>query len=879
MEPRDANSHDPVGAVGRDTTSETAPVSFRPIRGVLTIRVEGVVAIEPQRVSPDVVGWKAYGLSSLPAEWIPRFFVVDGATLESGGEKKLQASIGECLRQLNMHDVRTIVRSSGTKETMGDRGRLVSAISAPGEILDTIQRLAARLAGQNVSEVHWIVQEYVPSVRRGHLSNERRLSREKRDWVAEFELQGERPGYTTPVAVRRWRDGTDVSNFDLSCSSELEVTLRLKQVALWASQLSSRLHFEWVWSGTTVRIVQADAAEPSGGVDPSSLRPVHIPEIAFESLHLFRKAESTDLDQYAKLRNAKLYGELGYEMPQFFVLTDATTISEILKGLISTALVSDLTELTKRPLIIRTDGIGIPPTKREMLPRSDELRTLDDAKDWLISKFRSAIHAGGLQTNALCLVAHHFIPSVAAAWARAEPGKRMVRVESLWGLPEGLYWYSHDTFEVDTQQNVPSTSADFPVRERLRYKGTFIAPDESGRWVPRHTAVPHDWGRSIGRRSWVTEIAATTRRVAEYEKYPVVLMWFVDNDPRATKHAVLPWYHSKSKLGIPKAAPRRKLTLASDFRIETAADWKELQVQVGLGTKIERVVIEPKDPDLIRSQEFAEELADFAATHNIVVELAGGILSHAYYMLQRQGAQVECIDLFGADEEVIEYNKLVRDNVPAVIEVGGEDVEVVQLRGDALLAALRQKLVEEALKALDAKSGDELIGELADVQEVIYGICKALQTTSEQLETQRLKKLERRGGFDEGVMLKRTSMPRSLSTRDGSPVSPPISIGSVEESAPMIVEVTAIPSNPAYQRADQRNVDQRPEKLLTFETDLHKIGIAKENSVFSIPIEMESQRFTLTVELTRSRSSLRGTVRLRLEPSQLEIELPDSQVE
>jgi predicted house-cleaning noncanonical NTP pyrophosphatase (MazG superfamily) len=760
---------------------------------------------------------------------------------------------------------------------MGDRGRLVSAISPPDEVFDTINRLALRLADQNLGKVHWIVQEYIPPRRKGHLSNERRLSYEKRDWVAEVEPEGDQPGDTAPVAVRLWREGTDVSDLDLSCTSELEITLRLKQVARWATRLSSRLHFEWVWNGTAVRIVQADAAEPTGGIDPTSLRPTDIPTIALESLRLFRAATNADFEQYGKLRNAKIYRELGYQMPQFFVLTDETTIAEILRGEISSLLAHDLAELTKRPLIIRTDGVGIPASKREMLPRSDELRTFEAAKNWLTAKFKLAIDANGLPMAALCLIAHHFIPSVSAAWARAEPGKRMVRVESLWGLPEGLYWYSHDTFEVDTQQNVPTATTDLPLRERLRYKGTFVAPDGEGKWVPCRTAVPHDWTRSISRRSWITEIAVTTRRVAEHEQFPVVLMWFVDNDPRATRHSVLPWFHSRSNLDVPKAAPRRKLTLASDFKIETTSDWGELKSQVTSGTKIERVVIEPKDPELIRSQEFAEELADFAATHNIVVELAGGILSHAYYMLQRQGAQVECIDLFGADEDIIEYNKLVRDKVPAVIEGGGEDVEVVQLKGDALVTALRQKLIEEAFESLDAKSGDELIGELADLQEVIYGICKALQITPEQLEVERTKKLARRGGFDNGVMLKRTSLPRSLSPRESDTHKPMISTNQGETPALIIAEPAAIPSTPPYRRSDMRNVDQRPEKLLTFETELNKIGTAKESTNFAISIGHESRHFTLTVELTRSRSSLRGTARLRLEPSQLEIKLSDSE--
>jgi predicted house-cleaning noncanonical NTP pyrophosphatase (MazG superfamily) len=669
------------------------------------------------------------------------------------------------------------------------------------------------------------------------------------------------------VAVRRWRDGSDVPDLHLWCTSEIEATLRLKHVALWATQLGCRLHFEWVWSGRELRIVQADLADPGPGVNPRSLRPLDIPKIELTSLRLFKAAEAQDFAQFSKLHNAKIYRELGYEMPAFYVLRDARTLGEVLDGKITPDFEHDLTELTKRPLIIRTDGTEIPEEKRQMLPRSDELRSVADARDWLVSKFKTSIQANALQSAALCLIAHHFIPSVSAAWALAEPAKRMVRIESLWGVPEGLYWYSHDTFEVDTQDNSPEKLKDFTVRERLRYKGTFIAPDSNGRWLPFRIAAPYDWARSIKSQAWIREIAATTRRVAEYESHPVVVMWFIENDPRATRHIVLPWYHSKSKLGAPKRAPRRKLAFAADFRIETEQDWMELKTQVTSGSRIERIVIEPKDADLVRNQQFAEELAKFAAAHNIVVELAGGILSHGYYMLQRHGAQVECIDLFGADEDVIEYNKLVRDKIPDLIQGGGEDVEVVQLRGEALLTALRQKLVEEGFEALDAKSADELIGELADVSEVINGICKALQVTDQQLDDERTKKAKRRGGFETGVMLRRTSMPGSLSPRESLP-SGAFSIEPSASPASIIQEPTAIPTNPPYRRADLRNVDQRPERLLTLETGLTNLGSKKETTSFAILAEGESHQFTVTVELTRNRSSVRVSVGVRSEGPQ-----------
>jgi predicted house-cleaning noncanonical NTP pyrophosphatase (MazG superfamily) len=448
-----------------------------------------------------------------------------------------------------------------------------------------------------------------------------------------------------------------------------------------------------------------------------------------------------------------------------------------------------------------------------------------------------------------------------------------VRIESLWGLPEGLYWHSHDTFEVDTKKR-------FPTRKRLRYKGTFVAPDDSGRWVHYRTNAPFDWGKSISKLEWLSEIAETTRKIAERKARALTVMWFIDNDDRATPHKILPWYHTDSPVGTPKAAPRRKLTMASDFKLETAAQWEELKSSVREGKRIERVMLEPKDAALVRNPKFAKELAEFAAAHKIVIELAGGILSHAYHMLQRDGAQVECIDLFGAEDEDVEYNKLVRDKIPSLIERKGENVEVVHLKGEALLAALRQKLVEESYEALDARAGVDLIGELADIQEVAQAIRESLQVPPEQLDAQREEKRKHRGGFRRGLMLKKTSTPHTLSKKPVVERKPSLPARGLPHEA-VIDQPSLLPSNRPYRRPDRRNVDDQPEALLTFETEISRLGAARESAVFEIPInENETRTFKVSIDLERSHSSLWGQVKLKLEPSQLTMRLmSDAQME
>src|SRR3546814_3657618 len=110
---------------------------------------------------------------------------------------------------------------------------------------------------------------------------------------------------------------------------------------------------------------------------------------------------------------------------------------------------------------------------------------------------------------------------------------------------------------------------------------------------------------------------------------------------------------------------------------------------------------------------FVAELANHAREHHYVVELSGGLLSHAFYMLGKYGCDVECIDLFGVDEESIDFNKIVRDYIPADIQARGEEVETVRLVGDALVEAIKRKLVEESFEVSDAKTADSIAEELA----------------------------------------------------------------------------------------------------------------------------------------------------------------------
>ncbi|HET6842596.1 MAG TPA: hypothetical protein VFK06_13070 [Candidatus Angelobacter sp.] len=396
------------------------------------------ITLAPSLVTAERVGWKAFGLSCLPQAWIPAFFVIDNTFAKYITVRTdLQARISECLNSAGIVGVDVCVRSSGTSETIEQRGRLVSKTCSSTDILSTISSLSEQISQPDAANIHWIIQQHVRPARQGHLSNERRLSCEARDFVVEFGMNGEQPGYTDRIGVRHWRQGAAIVDSDLRCMSQPEVTLKLKSVALWATALPERMLFEWVWDGTRVWIVQADEARGEQGTNPNNLRPVEIPQITPNNLSMFRVVDKVEYEKYGKLRNAKLYMDIGYQMPAFYILDDAKEIQRILQGDLSGAIEEDLNELTRRPLILRTDGINIPKDKREMLPRSEGLSSSADAQKWLLEKFAKEIDKIGIANCSLCLIAHHFIPSTAAAWARAEPGKELF-VLNLFGVyPKG----------------------------------------------------------------------------------------------------------------------------------------------------------------------------------------------------------------------------------------------------------------------------------------------------------------------------------------------------------------------------------------------------------------------------------------------------------
>ncbi len=98
--------------------------------------------------------------------------------------------------------------------------------------------------------------------------------------------------------------------------------------------------------------------------------------------------------------------------------------------------------------------------------------------------------------------------------------------------------------------------------------------------------------------------------------------------------------------------------------------------------------------------------------------------------------------------------KLVRDLIPDRIRETGRRAEVRYLAGDALVAALGAKLIEEAHEAAEAVGDrDRLLEELADVREVVAALMDVRGITDEDLTRAAMAKVKQCGAFHSGAWL------------------------------------------------------------------------------------------------------------------------------
>ncbi|WP_323174061.1 nucleoside triphosphate pyrophosphohydrolase [Natrialba sp. PRR66] len=100
-----------------------------------------------------------------------------------------------------------------------------------------------------------------------------------------------------------------------------------------------------------------------------------------------------------------------------------------------------------------------------------------------------------------------------------------------------------------------------------------------------------------------------------------------------------------------------------------------------------------------------------------------------------------------------EYDKLVRDNIPEIIEDNGEVPATRAVTGDEYESYLRDKLQEEVAEYLADRDADEL----ADILEVVHALGHVEGLSPQELAERRERKANSRGGFEDGIVLERVN--------------------------------------------------------------------------------------------------------------------------
>lgn len=97
------------------------------------------------------------------------------------------------------------------------------------------------------------------------------------------------------------------------------------------------------------------------------------------------------------------------------------------------------------------------------------------------------------------------------------------------------------------------------------------------------------------------------------------------------------------------------------------------------------------------------------------------------------------------------YHKLVRDRIPQIIREQGQECETRTLSQDEYLLMLDAKLQEEMQEYLEKHDPEEM----ADLLEVCYALMAAHGHSPAEIESIRLEKQQKRGGFYQRILLEK----------------------------------------------------------------------------------------------------------------------------
>ena len=272
---------------------------------------------------------------------------------------------------------------------------------------------------------------------------------------------------------------------ELRCETQRKLLETLRAVGRYFYDRKTRRHLEWVWDGECLWIVQNDEAPEQKGASPEPHLPPSTRPVQVKRLRLFRPF-TAKASLWQKLQCVCDFKSAGLPTAQLFVLKGKSALLLLAKGRTPKRLRSDLAELTASPLIIRSDIRG---ETTLFAKHTTGLTNPSVALDFLKRTTREFV-ASGVKPDHICFIAHRFIPASASAFSLARPASPRVRIDALWGLPDGLEFCPHDSFEIDSRSGIK-------LAKRIRYKPKFLAVLPSEDWSIEELGAPWDWKAAL----------------------------------------------------------------------------------------------------------------------------------------------------------------------------------------------------------------------------------------------------------------------------------------------------------------------------------------------------------------------------------------------
>lgn len=722
-------------------------------------------------IQSDLVGIKAIGLLSLPFSWTPPFIVITSlAHKKWKSERESKNTLflknlswlinnenqwSKYIAFLCNYSDSLIIRSSATNESLSERGLFKSHCCnfTDDEILATVsylweeaENILQSFHQKNLIYLPLIIQPYIRRLSSGHLSNERRVSKNKKSWICEFEIPFKKNIFTTKFSVKKLQDLN--LQIDLSCNSQDKLDKKIKDVAALSIDFDYRCHYEWVWDGNRLWIVQKDTENIFKGEPPGSKWPIQaVRNDNLQAMHEFIE-EPNVKGEWPKIECLRVMKSCELPIARVFILENSITLKQLSKRIISQNLQNDLLRLLQLPIVIRTDISKSVTPDSLLLPRTDALININSAIEFLI-KTTTDFQKNGLNFDEFCFIIHHFIAARACALSLSRPNIPRVRIDSSWGIPDGLHYYPHDSFEVDLW-NLKN------LRKRIRCKTKYLDIDKDGNWIEVNSGSPWDWRASL-KKNEIIEIAEYSYKLSKRLNCPVETMFFIGINPMHSKRNCLPWYYTTEEIPEFDQENSELKYVGNHITISNELSLKKLEDRLRINNIQKKTSLRLKPTtELIRSRNFINKVIQIASKNNLPVELEGSILSHVYYILVRNGIKIRCVEAFKPKTTIQRFGKLVRDLIPLRIESHGELPRTFKVKAEELIPLLKAKAVEEALELFWESDTVKTFEELADILEVIESICHLYSRSFDDLKAAMQIKRNKRGGFKNGIVLMET---------------------------------------------------------------------------------------------------------------------------